>query len=197
MACDIIITIPWECGDRDCPVQWHLANYWIDDDSETGYSVDNYADGDHDLCEESDLPKCEEINKAWQEYYAYVAKTGCDPVGDFMIKRSIKKKERWEFRFSDSILGYVVQQARHAGKLVNPEQLPEHVRRYLNVPDKGRAVLGDFESDKPAFQQLFPKFWKWNVQYIEHEIPRDKALVERELKTAARKAMRRKNEPVR
>ena len=54
MMTEIIETMPWNCGERDCPVGWHQSNYWVQEDG--SYTVDNYGDGDHDDIDEDELP---------------------------------------------------------------------------------------------------------------------------------------------
>lgn len=189
MSCDLMFSVPWECGDRDCKVQWHLAGYWVDDEIDTGYTVDNYSDGDHDAIEESELPSFEEQEKSWREYYRYVLRSGTDPLEQFIIKHSVKKSERWQFRVNNSIIGVVLTGARHAGREYVWHKLPDYVKQYLRIENSAR--LGDF-ADFAAFNEALPhvKPLRWFVCHINHDAPRPAARVAKELKTAARKAIR-------
>jgi hypothetical protein len=102
MADDIITTIPWTCGFcDDCKVGWHLANYWIYDDGT--YSIDKYSDGDHDACEQAEVPSADDEQKAWREYYEYVVTTGLDPVSQFHLPALNKKPHSWQAKIRNSI----------------------------------------------------------------------------------------------
>ena len=185
---DIMFSVAWECGDKGCPVQWHKANYWINSDGT--YTVDNYSDGDHDPVEESELPTLDEVNRSWREYARHVYKTGEDPLGDYFVKRSVKTKESWQFKFNVSILGPVLVAARFGRRRILPTELPDHVKRYLNL-DKGARKLGDFtgwaelEAAVPGVKPMH-----WQSFEIEHDKPRRPKTVARELKGAARRTMR-------
>ena len=189
---DIIMSIPWQCGESDCKAQWHMSNYWTNSGVDTGYTVDSYADGDHESIDESDLPSDVDYAKAWRAYHEHVLATGQDPLGEFVVKPARKVRERWEFRFNNSILGYVLIAARRAGKRVDARDLPAHVVEYLNL-DKQRRVLGDFSGPEGRleFAKLFPSPNKWNVQHIEATRARNPGVVAGELKAAARKALKR------
>lgn len=183
---DIIEVMPFACGDDSCEQKWHKRSYWIYDDGK--YSVDEYSDGDHDDADEEDLPTYEEVQDAWLEYYRYVAETGLDPIDEFIIKRVRVRQERWEFRFSPSIIGPVVREGRRAGKRYYPNQLPAHVVQYLNMATKGAPRLQDFATSKD-FEEAGLTFYFWTVHHVENRIPRDPAKVTQELKRAARKAI--------
>lgn len=195
---DIIETMPWQCCDKDCEVQWHKAGYWINDD---GYTVDWYSDGDHEECDESDLPCPEKVRDAWVEYSRYVLKTGTDPLAEFMVKRHSTREQSWHFKFSPSLIGWLVVRAKHAGKEVDIRDLPSHVRKYLNLPVDGkkRPVLGDFSKTKEArdaMGQIFPNPYKWNKAYIAHRVYSPEKAVAADLRRAARKHIRRTHDPL-
>ena len=90
----IIVEMPWHCGEQDCPVGWHKANYWFNEDGGGGYTVDSYADGDHE--EVDDVPLPEEVEKAWKSYARYVAETGEDPLGAYYVKRTMKEEREYK-----------------------------------------------------------------------------------------------------
>lgn len=187
---DILFSVAWECGDRDCRVQWHKANYWTTE--EGGYSVDNYSDGDHDDIDETDLPSMLVVDRSWREYAEYVARSGEDPLGEYMVKRSVKIRERWQFRFVNSIVGPKLLDARHAGQSYVPNNLlPEHVRSYLAL-DKNRRIA-DF-ADWKAFEEAVPGVqpMRWTTIQIEHDRPRNPEAMSRELKRLARRQLKQK-----
>lgn len=100
---DIIATIPWHCGDSGCPVGWHQASYWVC--ANGSYSTDTYADGDHESCELSDIPSYEEIESAWDEYRQYVQTTGKDPLSEYHVKYTFKRRARYTVQIRNSIGG--------------------------------------------------------------------------------------------
>ena len=80
---EIIMEKPWNCGENDCPVGWHMANYWVLSDGT--YSLDHYADGDHETIEEDDLPTCDDVAGAWQRYYADCVEAGTAPLDELPV----------------------------------------------------------------------------------------------------------------
>ena len=186
--CDVLFSVAWECGDKDCKVQWHKSNYWIDTD---GYTVDTYGDGDHESIEECDLPSMEEVDRSWRNYAAYVARTGTDPLQEYFVKHVVRVRERWHFRFNDSIVGPVLLGARRAGRSYSWRTLPDHVKRYLHIKDSPR--IHDFESWQ-AFVDVVPRVRPktWLVFSIEHDWPRNPAIVSRDLRRLARRRIKSK-----
>lgn len=183
---DIICTQAWACGDKDCKAQWHQRNFWAYSDGT--FSVDEYSDGDHEDCEESDLPTFEEIDASWREYAQHVAATGEDPLGNYYVKRETRRNETWFFSFGKSIVGPVLLRARRGRREVFVSQLPQHVRDYLNLHAHNHRLLdfstwADLEAALPGV-----KPGRWLKQSIEHRAPRKLETVARELRAAARRA---------
>jgi len=184
---DIIETMPWTCDGADgCTHIWHQRAYWCYDDGT--YSVDEYSDGDHETVEPSDLPSPEEVSAAWMEYYRYVAATGEDPIGDFLVKREVTRNERWQFRFKRSILEVLVVRGKHAGKFFAPQDFPDHVLQYLNLESPRIPKLRDFETIE-EFESPGLRLNVWVTQRIQRHIPRSEKLIATELKKMARKAI--------
>ena len=185
---DIICTIPWHCGDKNCSVQWHLRHFWTYDD---GTYSECDSDGNHDDIDAEDIPSADDQRRAWREYSAHVAETGEDPLGEFTIKRHIVRRETWRFKIVPSILGAVVTQAQRARKFYWPRELPDHVRQYLNLRP-GNHALQDFPTWQ-SFIETFPdhKPGKWFYATLEHKVPRKPEIVARELRAGARKALAR------
>lgn len=98
---DILFSVPWSCGDGDCPVGWHEATYWLEwEGKKNSYTVDRYTDGDHESIDVlSDLPCRMEQEKAWADYYKYVAASGKDPLKQFMLPQRPPKCHQWQARF--------------------------------------------------------------------------------------------------
>jgi hypothetical protein len=133
MAEDIISTVPWHCGNTDgCEQGWHLANYWV------------YDDGDHDPCENADVPTYEEEQQAWRDYYQHVARTGLDPIGQFRLPCLGKVKRIWQARLRTwigiSLRGPRVcgVRRRGRGRWLSLTESPPEVVQYLEV--EGDAI---------------------------------------------------------
>jgi len=179
--------IPWRCDDEGCEQQWHVTYYWIDGE---GFVVDRYCDGDQEPCDESDLPSADEERKAWLAYARDVAETGADVLGHYNVRRVTKVNERWEFRWSPSIIGPILIEVRHAGRKYQPTKLPDHARNFFSIAsDTIRAQITDFRGDNDGLRKLY-KPWVWNVTHIRRQIPRNPETVARELKRAARRHLR-------
>ena len=191
---DIIATIPWRCNERDCGSHggWHRSNYWAFRGEE--YSEDRYGDGDHEPCGYSDIPTVEECNIAEREYTEYVARTGMDPLGEFMVKETITRNERWQFKWQPTIAGPIVRWVRWGGTSRTPAYTPEYVQEYLQVLGSpwrsgGALVMQGLSSDK--LKELGHKPHVWCTVSIPHTTPRKHSTVTRELRKMARKALRR------
>jgi hypothetical protein len=148
---DILMSVPWHCEDNDCPVGWHLANYWSSDEPGESYTVDSYADGDHESVDE--IPTHEESKAAWKEYADDCYATGNDPLGEYMVSRERRAERKWEVIFTPAIVGLVCR-VRRAGRgpwVSDLSGAPPEVRDYLSVEKRGgRWVFADEESKGEA-----------------------------------------------
>lgn len=129
----IMVEIPWQCDDRDCSMGWHKSNYWTDE--EGNYWVDYVSNSDRDPVDESDVPSFEKQEAAWKRYQAYVAKTGEDPLGEYLVKASYKRKARYVLQFRNSIGGAILcrwKRGRGAWTSATP---PEEVIGYMFLDD--------------------------------------------------------------
>ena len=192
---DIICTMPECYGENDCPVVWHLAHYWRYDDGT--FSVCD-ADGNHDDCDESDVPTSAEHEAAWLDYSRHVAATGCDPLGEFMgVPRTTKRKERYTAAFRPSILGGQLVAVRRGGKVVPLGDLPQRVIDYLDCERRpgaaGHLVFRD--GWKALIGLECVKLYRGTARVtftLDHEEPRPEAAVEADLRRAARRHLREK-----
>jgi hypothetical protein len=147
MVAGIITQVPWHCGERNCPAGWHLGSYWVDDTSETGYTFDEFTDGDHE--DVDDLPTPEEEATAWASYWQDVIETGEDQLRQLTISRVRKVKRVWQVVVADwtgNFDGLKLVQARRRGRgpWRKPQDLPADLLRYLLVDpehDGGRYLL--------------------------------------------------------
>jgi len=130
---DIIAEVPWHCGDRDCPVGWHKANYWVQEDGE--FTIDSYGDGDHETVDESDVPHGEEYSSAWEQYREHVAETGEDPLGEYRVKSSFKRKARYTLQFRDSIGSAILCRWKRGRGEWTPATPPAEVIAYMLLDD--------------------------------------------------------------
>jgi hypothetical protein len=191
----IICTMPECCGEKDCPVGWHLAHYWRYDDGT--YSVCD-SDGNHDDCDESDIPTDSEYSAAWLDYSRHVADTGCDPLGEFHgIPRATKRKERYTAAFRPSILGGKLVAVRRGGKVMPLRDLPQRVIDYLDC-ERMPGEAGNLRF-RGGWQELTSldcvKLYRGTARVtftLDHEEPRPAAAVEADLRRAARRHLREK-----
>jgi hypothetical protein len=186
---DIICTMPEACGEKDCPVGWHLAHYWAYDDGT--YSVCD-SDGNHDDCDESEVPTCEQQEAAWLDYSRHVAATGSDPLGEFKVPRVTKRKERYTAAFRLSILGAALVAVRRGGKVVPLRDLPQRVADYLCVERlngaAGNLRFTDGWQSLLAIPEVKMHRGTARVTFtLDHEEPRPEAAVEADLRKAARR----------
>jgi hypothetical protein len=198
---DIIITIPWQCGDKDCAQQWHLANYWVDPSSDTGYTVDLYSDGDHDDCAPEDVPSFEEQDDAWARYWIHVMATGEDVLHQCMVKREITRKARWAFGLQARPHGVVLTWARQGNRVYKPgkfDTMPRHVIDYLNVDVDNGYLCGiesmdDLLDGRAASGYSAPAARDGDtvaiVDEIEHKVPRSEDAIRRDVRAIAARAV--------
>ncbi len=145
MTTDIIMQVPWNCGDRSCPQKWHMGAYWIDGDE---YTYDEFMDGDHETIEEKDIPSTEEYDAAWHEYFEHVAATGEDPLGEFMgIKDHKDVQVSYEVDLVITGDDVVATRVRRPKKAWTSE-IPKVVVSYLGL-DKDRRLDRNFLSMEP------------------------------------------------
>ena len=182
---DIIMQVPSYCDDCET---WHQEFVWVYDDGT--YTICD-TDGNHEPLDASEVPTGEENDKAWHDYRAWVLETGQDPLGEFMVKHSIKTKERWQFRITKTLVGPRLIDARR-GKQRYPlyvDRLPEHVKSFLNLDASGK--LGDFATWDELIAVLPDiKAGRWFVAHIEHDAPRQETVIARDLRKAARRALK-------
>ena len=186
---DIYMSLPEACGESDCPVGWHIRHIWTYAD---GTWSESDADGNHDSLDKEDVPTVEQHDAAWLDYARYVAAAGSDPLNNYYIRRTVKRREAWRFRLRRSIVGAVLVQAARSRKEVRFYQIPNHVRRYLNLQGTTRT-LGDSVDDLTTAG--VPLDCRWYRATIEHETPRPAARVAAELRRAARRHIRAANNP--
>lgn len=186
---DIYFSLPEYCEDHDEPT-WHIQHIWSYSD---GTFSECDADGNHEPLDPEDVPSIEEHDRLWRDYAQWVVENGKDPLGNYYVKHTRKIRQRWQFRFGNSILGPLLTEARLAGKRYWWNEVPEHVRQYLNLAPVtfNRGKLGDFatwEALVEAQPEIKPGRW-WSVQ-IDHDQPRSPAIVERELRRMAKAHLR-------
>jgi hypothetical protein len=145
MCCDIWVQTAWQCGDNDCgsPGGWHKTTYWCDTESETGYTVDNYSDGDHELCDVEDVPTAAEAEASWLDYSRWVAEHGEDPLGEFLLDSAeYVRPMNVVAYFSGSILGMVLTAIRLDRHSMQPNDAMrvDAVREYLTVERSGSGA---------------------------------------------------------
>lgn len=138
---EIICSVPECISLNDTPI-WSLVHYCMHVDN--SYTVCD-DDGNHEPCDHSDIPSGLEENEMWQDYYQYVAKTGTDPIHDFVIP---KIKTHWQAKFRSAKGKLVVDHVRQVGQdWINPDKATQGVRDYLLIQKKGHFwICEEFDS---------------------------------------------------
>jgi len=129
---DIVSTVPWCCGERNCPSQWHKSTYWCYDDGT--YSCDRYTYGYHENVQQADMPSPEEEVNAWKGYACYVLETGTDPLYEYNVKHTRSVKESYYAQVKRSIAGPRLVLLRRGRIEVPLDEIPQHVLDWLNIP---------------------------------------------------------------
>lgn len=190
---DIICTVPEQCGEKDCPVGWHLAHYWAYDDGT--YSVCD-CDGNHDGCDADDLPTADDVHEAWMQYARYVADTGTDPLHEYTVRRDNTTRERYTAAFRKSVLGASLVEVKRRGARVPLPSLPQHVAEYLCVQQGTNPNVWLFDGGWDALAALTDTVTVYRgvaraTFCLDRKTPRSPDVVSRELRAAARRSLRR------
>ncbi len=188
---DIVSTIPYQCDDPDCPHEWHLAHYWVYGDGT--YSVCD-SDGNHEACEEPEVPDAAREHKAWSQYARHVLAAGADPLGNYLVPHTVKRTERWSLQFSRSVLGILLVGARRGrgGQWIGPAGIPDHVAQFAGVkPQHIAKRTGPLVTDFEEMPEEVNRAHRWNGT-IDNETPRAPHLIARDLRRAARRHLARK-----
>ena len=182
---DIIAEVPWHCGNaNNCTVGWHQTNYWCYADG--SYSVDSYADGDHEGCDAEDVPTPEEIDAAWLDYSRWVAEHGEDPLGNFFIRRTKQTRERYRAEWRNSIAGPRLVSVKRAGR-ERLSDLPDHVQSYLDIGERTWDELIAL----PTVRTIGAASARADF-VLEGKAPRSARAIQRELRKLARKHINKK-----
>ena len=201
---DDIISMPWQCGDRDCEHKWHMSCYSYCEDS-GNLLVSDYADGDwQDGCD-YELPCDEEITQAWHSYAAHVVKTGEDPLDVYYVEYSRKTQQKWQIRMKLSIVGVVLLGCRRNSRGDWHRNPPKELVEFMGwkqVRDGGWHLDEDLY-ERAEYCDLLRKEGKdWTPQrskayefkgiaHISVQIDRPDNRVRQDLRRVARKDLKR------
>lgn len=185
---EIIATQPWSENGA-----WFTRNFWYDPETNS-FSVDEYSDGDHEDCNEKDVPEPEKLARDWLEYHRYVAETGEDPLGEFMVQRTRKVKKVWFVSIAKTADGTpYLSRIKHAGRYYSPfdlKALPEYVKEYCLVKESSGLQMELDVSWSELEKELGSNLSKLNRIEIEHNVPVAEAVVRHQLLKRARKAVK-------
>lgn len=134
---DIICSCPYYCDDCE---KWHVLHYWAYDDGT--YSQCD-SDGNHDPCEEDEVPTYKECDDAWYQYAKHVLETGDDNLGEYTIHN--EREVTFVAVLADAADGIVVEEIRNGDRRYHdPSRAPKPAREYLQMTKiKGRWRMGD------------------------------------------------------
>ena len=187
-----IISIPWQCGDKDCAdcaQQWHMSHYTLDEQDGSVLTSSPYGDGDWEP-DDGPLPTFEEEVEANREYLRFVADTGEDPLGEIAVRSTRRVRQRWQVRFRQSVAGAVLVGARRRRGQQWTQEVPGHVAQFLDLEHVGGLLrarekkFNDYAStvegcEDCKVQRDRPGFLKFTVT-VEHDLPRPADAVRRE-----------------
>jgi hypothetical protein len=181
-----MFSIPWNCGESDCPLGWHLSTYWINDDSDESaefpYTCDTFSDGDHELATQADYESAwGDYESAWTQYHTDCKHTGTDPLGAINVKHKIDVREKWQFKFTLCIAGIRLIDARRGGIHYDISTMSKEAREFL-APAPGNVL----EITRDEFHDVGLKFHDWNTCYIEYKKDRKPSAMIRDIKRQAR-----------
>lgn len=148
---EVLFEFPWSCGSKDCPSQWHKSTYWINiTGKRSTYTIDNYSEGDHEPILKKDLPSNREQEKAWEEYRAYVAQSGRDPINHFILPAPKQITHVLQARVKQGVDRILFKGYRKTGKL-SPwiiKAIPDYVKDYLDLVriSQARWFLNGFKT---------------------------------------------------
>jgi hypothetical protein len=189
--CDIYQSTPWSCGERDCPVGWHLANYWTSD-TDNGYTVDRYGDGDHEDIDFDDIPTLDEHDEAWKSYFQHVVDTGEDPLSELPVKTAITATYSWRLQLQKGINGVVICLASRNQRSLPPASLPREVLEYMHAtvgPMNSVTVLIPWDElitfPEVTLNKRFPSICAVARFTLPVSRPRPASAIQRELGQAA------------
>lgn len=199
LACDIVMEVPWHCGERDCPVGWHMSNYWLYEDGT--YSIDKYADGDHEDCELEDVPSYADYLQAEIDYAWYVHDKERDPLNLFNVpvKRKKKLKCKAWFLKGRKTEAYLVR-ITIEGKDTNVRVLPGDVRDYLSLIEPCTGLTAErmvvprtslpWDELAAAADVKVKGDFAVATFTLDREVSRADTTIERELRRAARRRIK-------
>lgn len=186
---DIICSKPWWCDEHG----WHKSSWWIYNDGT--YSLDEFSDGDHEDCDEEEVPTSQELDEAWADYGLWCLNHGEDPLNEFCINKTYAKKRVWVIDVRNWIgaksLGLKVVGAKSGGKYYRVNEFPQYLHEYLLLGSTGN-IDGVYTFDQ--LNELLPRVGKnkYRVE-LEEKIPYSESTVKRNLRKKVRRYLRMKD----
>jgi hypothetical protein len=198
---DELMWSPYYCDDCDTWHEHHVG-LEIEDGEILDVSCDNDGNWEFDgTGEKATEANYERLNReliagaerAGKDYLAHCAETGEDPLGNFYVARTTKRKEHWQTEFTPWIglseHGYAITQARRGKHAYRPGELPEHVSEFLGLHKIGDryCMEGITSADViTGADSVSPSSISFTVEKV---TPRPVNVVKREIRTAAKRAL--------
>jgi hypothetical protein len=144
---EIVHEVPWSDGPGLDIQHWNTTSYWVHDDGT--FSRDEYSDGDHEEIDPADMPFYSEVEENWRAYNSYVAKTGEDPLNNFLGLQDTKTRSvNWQVKFRNSILGAVLVGARKNSRGPWSIEIPQELADYLLLVRENDFQAWRFKADE-------------------------------------------------
>ena len=109
--------------------QWSKESYLMKYDC-SGYTL--FDGEDHEDVEEDELPSLQEHDASWESYRQFVHEHGVDPLHNYCVERTYKRKACYEVRLRNSIVGPIVLEwCRGRKSWSPPSSMPLGLASYL------------------------------------------------------------------
>lgn len=202
---DELMWSPYYCDDCNT---WHENYTGLEIDNGEILDVNCDTDGNWDregTGEKATEENYERLNrelmaqtdKAVKEYLQHCAESGDDPLHNFFVPRTVKRKERWNAKITPWLglakYGFAVTECWRGKQWFSPGEVPKHISEFLGLQKVGdRFCMEGITS----FDQMVnaDKVNPTAIRFtVENETPRPDKVVQREIKAIAKRNLERKS----
>lgn len=199
---DIYISYPVHDSDSG---SWRLEHLWFYTKGRRTTYTTSDCDGNHEPCSAADAKRIiAETPSWWDEYGAWVAETGEDPLGNYWgVTRVIKRRCRVQMHVRAAIgRGLICTHFRRNNRRLLPKDAPRGLLEWALLKRKGGVYATDWKTYDAMLEDLsgsddvrirLKKTRKGVIigatisSVAEWDEPRDDEAIRRDLKKAARK----------
>ena len=175
---DVIATRAWRDDDDmdDEDGGWRIEHLWFYSNGKRSSYTTCDCDGNHEPCSKRDADSfCADETASWDEYNAWAAEHGKDPLGNFMVEHETTRIEKWLVCLGKWVgqdqHGLAVLWARPRGcnwHRYAPGSFPKHVEEVvMSEQAGGRWVIPGYTDPKPD-GDLITRVTKGATYYTVH-----------------------------